>query len=418
MGKTFAEKIFSKKVGRDVSAGEIVIVTPDVCLSHDNTAAIIRTFLEIGVEKIFDPALHVIVLDHCSPPANEEYAKNHKEVREFVEKHNIKRFHDINTGICHQIMVEKGYVLPGMIAVGSDSHSTTYGAVGALGVGIGRSEMAAIFATGKIWFRVPESMKIKIEGKFTHPYITSKDLSLKIIGDIGTDGGLYRSIEFCGSSQRFFSISDRMVLCNMVAEMGAKNGVFPPDERTINYIKSRTEKDFEAIFPDENARYECEYSYNLGEITPLVACPHDVNNIKSAGELKGVKFHQALLGTCTNGRIEDIKISAKIIKGKKVHKNVRFLVLPASMEIYLEALKRGYLRILADAGGVILNPNCGPCLGAHEGILAPSEVCLSTMNRNFRGRMGCRDAEIYLASPATVTASAIAGEIIDPRELE
>jgi 3-isopropylmalate dehydratase large subunit len=314
-------------------------------------------------------------------------------------------------------MIEKGYVLPGMLAVGSDSHTTTYGAVGAFSTGIGRSEMAVIFATGKIWFRVPESMMINLAGRFSHRFISAKDLALTIIGEIGCDGGLYRSIEFTGSARKYLSVGDRMVLCNLAAEMGAKNGVVIPDEITENYCYTATKNTCEPVLPDSDARYEIKKTYDLNEIEPVVACPPDVDNVKKISDVKGLKFHQALLGTCTNGRFEDLKIAADIVKGRKIHRNVRFLVLPASRQIYSHAMETGILSILYDSGAVILNPGCGPCLGAHQGILAPSEVCLSTANRNFKGRMGCKDAFVYLASPAVVAASAIAGEFVDPREI-
>jgi len=413
MGKTFAEKIFTKYAGRDVSAGEIVTVYPDVALSHDNTAAIIKTFYELGCTEMYNPEISVIVLDHCVPPANEEYAKNHKEIRSIVKKFGISKFYDINEGVCHQIMVEKGHVKPGIIAVGSDSHSTTYGCVGAFGVAIGRSEMAVVFATGKMWFRVPEAIKINLVGKFRNSFVDVKDLCLEILHSIGSDGATYKSVEFAGPSLKDLAISQRMTICNMAAEMGAKNAFIPPDEVTLEFLRLLGISNFEIIMPDEDAKYSSELTFDLSKIEPLVAAPHGVDNVKKVSEVKGIKIDEALLGTCTNGRLCDIEIAARIANGKKFHKEVRFLLLPASREVYIKALKKGYIEILCQAGAVILNPGCGPCLGAHEGVLAEGEVCISTANRNFKGRMGCPTASIYLANPAIVTLSALAGEITD-----
>lgn len=416
MGQTFAEKVLSKKVRRKLTAGEIVDVYPDYAMSHDNTAAIYGIFNEIGVDKVYNPDIHVVVLDHNSPPANEKLALNHKIIREFVQRYDIKNFFDINAGICHQVLPEQGFALPGKVIVGSDSHTTTYGAFGAFATGVGRSEMAVIFATGKIWLRVPESVQIRIAGKLP-PGVTSKDVMLYIIGDVKADGALYKSVEFVGETVENMTLASRMVLTNMAVEMGAKNGFIAPDQKTLDFLSNRARSTFEVVLPDADARYDDVLEYDVSQLEPQVACPHTVDNVKPLSEVTGTKIQQALLGTCVNGRLEDIATAAALIKGRRVHPEVRFLVFPASMNVYREALQKGYLQTLVEAGALIMNPGCGPCLGAHEGILAPGEVCISTSNRNFKGRMGSREAEIYLASPAVVAASAIKGEIADFRSL-
>lgn len=416
MGQTFVEKVFSKKLGREIKAGEIVEVVPDVAMSHDNTAAISMKFKEIGVDKVFKPDIHVIVLDHASPAPSEKYALNHKIVRAFVERYGIKNFYDVNKGICHQVLAEEGFALPGKIMVGSDSHTTTYGAFGAFGTGIGRSEMAVIFATGKIWFKIPESLKITVKGKLPDGII-AKDIILHIIGRLGSDGALYKSVEFKGEAIENLSIAGRMTIANMSIEMGAKNGFIEPDEKTVSWLEPRAKTEFEVVKADADAEYAEELEFDINDLEPQIACPHTVDNVVAISEIKGKKIHQAFLGSCVNGRLEDLEVAANRIKGKKIHKDVRFLVFPASMNVYKEAMAKGYLATLIEAGAIVMNPGCGPCLGAHEGTLAPGEVCISSSNRNFQGRMGSREAEIYLASPASVTAAAIAGELVDFREI-
>ena len=415
MGKTFAEKILALKSGKkSVITGEIVTVSPDIVMSHDNTAAIAKKFKQIGINKVKYPEKIVIPLDHCVPAATEKYAANHKEIREFVQEQKIENFYDINTGVCHQILPEKGHVLPGSLILGADSHTTTYGAFGAFSIGIGRSEVASIWATDEIWIRVPETIKINIEGDM--PYgVYPKDIILNIIGDLGADGALYRAVEFSGKVIRKMDISGRMTLCNMAVEMGAKNGYVQPDEKTIEWLSSRTNKKYRVIKSDADAKFEKIINYDISKLEPQIACPHTVDNVRSVSKVAGTKINQALIGTCTNGRIEDLKIASEILKGKRISNKVRLLIFPASMEVYTEAMELGILRELVRSGAVIMNPGCGPCLGAHEGALAPGEVCLSTANRNFKGRMGCKEAEIYLASPATVAVSSLYGEITDVR---
>lgn len=415
MGMTFAQKILAEKAGREhVEPGEIVTVSPDFCMSHDNTAAISKIFGKIGVERVKDPERFVIVLDHTVPASTEKYALGHKEIRRFVAAQGIEHFYDGGIGICHQVLPEKGFALPGTLILGSDSHTTTYGAFGAFSAGIGRSEMAVLYATSKIWLKVPGSFKIVVHGTLREP-VTSKDLILKIIGEIGADGALYRSVEFEGEAIREMSQASRMVLANMAVECGAKNGYIAPDDVTFRFLEGRAVRKYYPVYPDPDASYEKVLEFDAAGLAPQVAKPHTVDNVSPVEEVAGTKIDQVLLGTCTNGRLEDLRLAARILAGRKIAKGVRMLVLPASQEVLLDALAEGLIDTFVRAGALVLNPGCGPCLGAHQGVLAPGEVCLSTANRNFKGRMGSRDAEIYLASPATVAASALTGVITDPR---
>jgi homoaconitate hydratase family protein len=414
LGKTLTEKVLGRRAGRDVRAGDVVSVSPDYVLSHDNSAAIIQEFRKLGVGKVKAPAKIVIVLDHIVPAANEKYAQNHKTIREFVAEQGIPNFFDINAGICHQVLPEQGFALPGHIIVGSDSHTPSYGALGAFAAGIGRTETACTWATDEIWLRVPETMRIDLTGRFG-PGVSAKDLSLKLIGDHGAEMANYKAVEFDGPAAGDFSVGARLTLANMSAEMGAKNGYFAPDEKARKWLEGRARGPFESLASDPDAPYESVLACDLGALEPQVALPHTVDNVKPVTEVAGKPVDQILIGTCTNGRLEDLKAAAAILKGRRVHKSVRVLVIPASWQVYREALAAGALAALVEAGCVILNSGCGPCLGAHEGLLAAGEVCLSTSNRNFRGRMGHRDSEIYLASPATAAASAVTGRITDPR---
>jgi len=415
MGMSFAQKVLAAKAGLEsVAIGQIVEIEPDYCLSHDNTAAISKTFNKIGVERVKYPERFVIVLDHTVPASTEKYALGHKEIREFVHEQGIANFYDAGVGICHQVLPEKGFALPGALILGSDSHTTTYGAFGAFSAGVGRSEMAVLYATGKIWLKTPASFKIVVSGKLEEP-ITSKDLALKIIGMIGADGALYRSIEFTGRAIEEMSLSSRMVLSNMAIECGAKNGYIAPDKKTFAFLDGRAVCEYTPVYPDPDAKYEKVLEFDTTRLDPQVAKPHTVDNVSPVEEVAGTKIDQALIGTCTNGRLEDLRLAAKILSGNRVADGVRLLILPASQEVLLGALREGLIETFVEAGALVLNPGCGPCLGAHQGVLAPGEVCLSTANRNFKGRMGSRDAEIYLASPATVAASAITGVITDPR---
>lgn len=414
MGKTFTEKVLSQKAGKDVCAGEVVTVSPDFILSHDNSAAIIKEFLKLGIANVSNPQKIVIILDHVVPASSEKYALNHKIIREFVEKQKIDHFFDINFGICHQVFSEQGFAMPGKVVLGADSHTTSYGAFGAFAAGIGRSEVASVWATDEIWLRVPETLRIDLNGRLS-PGVSAKDIILRIIGDEGADRANYKAVEFAGEGAGHFSLGSRLVLANMAAEMGVKNGYFAPDGKVFEFLSTCARSEFEPVFSDPDASYEHVLEYDLSSLDPQVACPHTVDNVRPVTEVLGTPFHQAVIGTCTNGRFEDLKTAADILRGKKVARSIRVLVIPASRQEYLTALKAGFLADLVESGCVVLNPGCGPCLGAHQGILAPGEVALSTANRNFRGRMGSRDSEIYLASPATVAASAIEGKIADPR---
>jgi len=414
-GFTFSEKILSNKCGKNnLRAGEIVFVEPDLILSHDNSAAISKTFKSMGGRKVKNPDDIVIILDHCIPAASEKHAINHKIIREFAEEQGIKHFYDINAGVCHQVLPEKGLVHPGALILGSDSHTTAHGSLGAFAAGIGRTEAASVWATGQLWLRIPETIRVMIKGKFT-PAVSPKDLALKMIGEIGSDGALYKAVEFTGPCVQNSRVADRMTLCNLMAEAGAKNGYVPVDDTTLAWLSNRTDQTGEAIYSDEDAIFSQTLEYDVSTMEPVVACPHQVDNVVGISELGHIKIDQLLLGTCTNGRFEDIQIAARILKGRKVHPKTRLIVFPASHEIYRAAMASGDLMILSEAGAVILNPGCGPCLGAHQGCLAPGERCLSTSNRNYKGRMGCSEAEIYLGSPATIAASAITGTISDPR---
>ncbi|HEY4674996.1 MAG TPA: 3-isopropylmalate dehydratase large subunit, partial [Candidatus Bathyarchaeia archaeon] len=375
-----------------------------------------------GAHHVWDNQKIVMVLDHQTPAGSVKAAELHKMMREFAKEQKIQSFYDVNEGggVCHQVMAEKGYVTPGTLVVGADSHTCTYGALGAFGTGIGSTEAAAVFATGKIWLKVPEAIRINVKGRF-QKLVTPKDLILSIIGQIGADGATYKTAEFAGSTVRDMSIGGRMTLCNMAVEMGAKNGIVEPDEKTRKFLEGRTDKaleSFESLRSDPDASYEKVVELDVTDLEPQVSCPSSVDNVKSVSKLVGVKIDQAFLGSCTNGRLEDLQLAAGILKGKKIKNSVRLLVSPASQEIYLQALREGLLEIFVEAGGFVCNPTCGPCWGGHFGVLASGEACISSSNRNFIGRMGSPKAGVYLASPATVAASALAGKIADPRELE
>jgi 3-isopropylmalate/(R)-2-methylmalate dehydratase large subunit len=417
MGDTFAEKVLARKAGLErVVPGQIVTVRPDKLLTHDNTSAIASAFRKMGVTRMADPNMSVIVLDHVTPAANETYAASHKAVREFVAEQGIQAFYDIGEGICHQVLPEKGHAWPGALIVGSDSHTPTHGAFGAFAAGIGRTEAAAVMATGDIWLRVPDSFKIVVSGTLP-ARVSAKDLILYIIGDLRADGADYRSVEFTGRAIRDMSIAGRMVLTNMAAEMGAKNAVVESDSRTREWLRGRVQGGYAEIRADSDARYERVLEYDVTHLVPQVARPHTVDNVVPVTEVVGTRIDQALIGTCTNGRLEDLAAAAAILSGKRIASHVRLLVLPASREVLLAAVGQGIIADLVAAGATLLNPGCGPCLGAHQGCMAPGEVTISTANRNFKGRMGSKEAFTYLASPATVAASALTGVITDPRQV-
>ncbi|MCK4304230.1 MAG: 3-isopropylmalate dehydratase large subunit [Candidatus Eisenbacteria sp.] len=420
MGKTFSEKVMGRNIGSDVVAGQIIQAQPAICMSHDNSAAISGTFRKLGVREVKHPERLAIVLDHCVPAAGPKYAQNHKTIRDFVAEQGILGFHDLNIGICHQVLPEQGYVIPGSLIVGSDSHTCTYGAFGAFSTGIGRSEAAVTWATGEIWLKVPETIRIEVTGELG-AWVTAKDIALKLIGDNGADGGLYKALEFVGPIVDAMTIPSRMVLCNLAVEFGAKNGYTPADDKVEAWLKPRLSPErweqAEFLASDPDAAYCETITMEVTGIGPQVACPHTVDNVSPVEEVAGRSVQQVFIGTCTNGRIEDFELALKILKGNQVAKGTRLLIGPASAEIYREMASNGMLIAFIDAGALIINPGCGPCLGAHEGVLADGEICLSTMNRNFKGRMGNPKGEIYLASPAVAAATALRGVITDPRAL-
>lgn len=416
---TFAQKVLAKKAGvNHVVPGQIVFIKPDHLLTHDNTAAIIgKIEKELDEFGLFNRDLPVIVLDHVIPAASEKNAAGHQKIRQFVKEHELKNFFDIGRGVCHQVIMEEGLALPGTVIVGSDSHTCSYGAVGCFSTGIDRTEAAALLLTGKTWFKVPSSIKINLLGQLP-PMLDAKDIILKIISDLGADGAAYKAVEFHEQTESL-SISERFTIANMGIEMGAKVAVFPADDKARDFLKSvgASPGSYEPVWADSDAHYEQIIDFDLHSLTPRIALPHAVDNGESVENIQDIEIHQCLIGTCTNGRSDDFRTAAEILKNKIVHKNVRLLILPASNSVMREIIEDGTLHILVKAGAVILPPGCGPCLGAHQGALAPGERCLSTSNRNFKGRMGCAEAEIFLASPATVAASALTGKITDPRTM-
>jgi len=416
------EKVLANASGKSrVTPEEIVDANVDMVMVHDLTGPLaVEAFKKIGVKNVWDNKKVVVILDHQVPAESVKAAELHKTMRKFARDQQLRIYDVGKGGICHQVMPEKGHVLPGTVIVGADSHTCTYGAFGAFATGIGSTEAAAVFATGKIWLKVPEAIKINVKGQF-QKYVTPKDLILHVIGSMGAGGAIYKSTEFAGPAIRAMSIAGRMTLCNMTVEMGAKNGIVEPDETTRKFLKGRTAKPlvpFESLKSDASASYEKVVDIDVTDLTSQIACPSSVDNVKPASEMGNVQVEQAFIGSCTNGRIEDLRLAAEILKGKIVKDGVRTLVIPASQEVYRQAITEGLIEIFTDAGALVCGSTCGPCLGGHIGLLAPGETCVSTSNRNFIGRMGSKEASVYLSSPATVAASAITGRITDPRELE
>jgi len=411
---TISEKIFSRAAGIQAKANDFVIADVDYAMAHDGTSILaVKSFREMEVKKVWDPDRIIIPFDHLTPANTDTTAALHKDIREWLKDQGIKNFYDSGEGICHQLLPEKGFALPGRLIVGADSHSCTYGAFGAFGTGVGATDMAEIFATGKLWFRVPESIRITAEGKLGK-HVYAKDLTLKIIGTLGIAGATYKAVEFYGSTIEDLSMSGRMTLCNMAIEMGAKAGIVPPDRTTFDYLKGRSEENYEPVYADDDAQYSEKYYFDAGTLEPQVACPHNVDNVRNISELPNTRIDQAFIGTCTNGRLEDLEAAANILKGE--HVAVRTLVIPASREVFLEAVRKGIIETLLEAGATIGTPGCGPCLGGHMGVIGKGEVCISTANRNFKGRMGT-GGFVYLASPATAAASALTGEITSPADI-
>ncbi len=419
MGKTASEKILARAGGlTDVVTGQIVTVHPEHLLTHDNTAAIIAKIGdELATYGIADREQPVIVLDHVVPAKDTATATAHAGIREFVSTFDIPNFFDVGEGICHQVVLEQGLALPGDVIVGSDSHTCSYGAVGAFATGIDRTEAAAVLLTGETWLKVPATIKVELLGSLS-PGTTAKDLVLTLIGRLGADGASYRAVEYHGSIDRL-TMEDRITIANMGVEMGAKAALFPVDETTRRFLEGtgRDLKDIPFEWSDDDAGFEREVALNLDELGPVVALPGHVDDVVPVSEAAGVPVDQVLLGTCTNGRLSDLRSAATLLVGRRIAPGTRLLVLPASRRVYQAAASDGTLAILVAAGATVLPPGCGPCLGAHQGVLAPGEVCLSTANRNFRGRMGTPESGIYLGSPLTAAASAITGTITDPREM-
>ena len=415
MSGTLAEKILARASGKErVESGEYIVANIDMVMAHDAMRNVYPVLDEAGIGQIWNSEKIVILFDHNVPAPTVRAAEVYKGIREAVKRFGIKYFYGEQPGVCHQVMVEKGHVKPGYLIVGTDSHTTTYGAFGAAATGIGTTEMAYVMATGKLWFRVPETIKFNITGTLPSQ-VTSKDIMLAIAGRYSASVAQYKSVEFSGPTAKQLSLPSRMTMSNMAMEIGAKFGFFEPDDKVENYLKQRTERPFSMIKPDEDATYEKVYEVDVSTLEPQIAVPFAVDNVKPISQIGDVKIDQALLGSCTNGRLEDLQIAAKILKGRKIHPDVRFLVLPASVEVYRDAMKEGSLFDLSEAGAIICNPSCGACFGAHMGLLASGEACVASINRNFKGRMGSPEARVYLASPATVAVSAIEGKITDPR---
>ncbi|MBE3072968.1 MAG: 3-isopropylmalate dehydratase large subunit [Acidobacteria bacterium] len=426
MGMTIVQKILARATGqRSVAVGDVVEPAVDLAMSHENGALVMNQFFEVykgtGLEpRVWDPGKIAIVLDHRVPAESAKTATNQKKIREFVASQGITRFHDIRGdegGICHQILAEHGYDRPGQVVVGTDSHTTSHGAIGAFAFGIGATEMAGVWALGRVFnVEVPETIKIVVKGEFG-PSVLPKDLILHIVGAMTAEGANFKVIEFHGPAIRRMPMSGRLTLCNMTVEAGATSGIVPPDEETIRYLREEAgvTDPLDMVTPDADAAYARFLEIDAGALAPQVACPHTVDNVKPVDAVAGVRIHQVVIGSCTNGRLDDLQVAARFLKGKRLAKGVRMLVFPASWRIYQQALRQGVLGDLIEAGAVVMNPGCGCCLGVHEGALGDAEVALSTTNRNFKGRMGNPNAEVYLCSPAVAAASALTGVITDPR---
>lgn len=415
MGMTLAQAILSRKVGRPVSDGEIILVDLDFMMGQDGTSPLaIKVFKEMGGKKVFDPSKIALVIDHSSPSPNHGVSQLHDMMRKFARETGVILY-DIGDGVCHQLLPEMGHVVPGDVVIGADSHTCTYGALGAFATGVGSTDLAAAMISGKTWFKVPETIKIILNGKLPKG-VFSKDIFLDIARRLTADGATYKALEYHGSTISELSMDARFTIANMAIEVGAKVGLFLPDDVSISYARSHSKRNFVPVFPDKDAVYENEIEIDVNKLTPLVAAPHTVDNVKPIEELEGIPIQQAFIGTCTNGRLEDLEIAAKILAGKKINRDTRLIIAPASKKILKVAVKSGIFEALLDAGAVFVTPGCGACVGTHNGIPADGENVISTANRNFKGRMGNPNAFIYLASPATVAASALEGRIADPRK--
>ena len=415
MGKTIAEKILSDHSGKDLRAGDMAVCDVDFCFGQDGTSSIIiDSFKKLGLKQVFDKSRFYMIIDHSAPSPNLGVSAIHKKMRDFARDFDLGMY-DIGCGVCHQLVPQKGHVTCGDLVLGADSHTCTYGAINVFSTGVGSTDLAITLASGKNWFRVPETIKVVVEGKLPKG-VYSKDIILHIIKDIGTNGATYKAVEFYGNAISALSVDGRFTISNMAVEMGAKVGIMEADNKVLKWIAGRSKKEPKPVKANPDARYISIKKYDISSLTPQVAKPHTVDNVVSVEEASDVKIDQAYLGTCTNGRIEDLEVAAKILKGKPVHPDVKFIIAPASKEIYLEAVRKGLIEVFIKSGCSVVGPGCGPCVGTHNGVLADGEVAISTANRNFKGRMGNPNSFIYLASPATVAASAIAGHVSDPRE--
>ena len=415
MGKTIAEKILSRKSGRDVKANDLVIADLDFALGQDGTSPLaIRAFNDMQGQKTFAPDKIAMVIDHSSPSPLQGVSELHQQMRDFAETQQINLY-DIGVGVCHQLIPEQGHVVPGDLVIGADSHTCTYGAVNVFSTGVGSTDLAAAMISGQLWFKVPETIKFELNGKLP-PGVFSKDVSLYLIGDMTADGATYRAVEYTGPIISDLSVEARFTISNMAIEMGAKCGLMAADEKTAAWIKEHSERDFTPIFSDQDAVYADVKTYDLSNLAPQIAKPHTVDNVSPVADLVGLPIQQGVIGTCTNGRLEDLRIAAVILKDRKIARGTRLIVAPSSRQVFLDAIKEGLIETLVNAGAVLVTPGCGPCVGTHNGIPSDGENVISTANRNFKGRMGNNRAFIYLASPATVAASVLYGKISDPRE--
>ncbi len=415
MGKTIAEKILSEHAKADLKAGDIAICDVDFCFGQDGTSSIIiDSFRKLGAAKVFDKSAFCMVIDHSAPSPNIGVSEIHKKMRTFAKEFGVGMY-DIGCGVCHQLVPQKGHVTCGDLVLGADSHTCTYGAINVFSTGVGSTDLAITLASGKNWFRVPETISITLNGKIPKG-VYSKDIILEIIKDIGSNGATYKSVEFRGEAISALSVDSRLTISNMAVEMGAKVGMMEADDKTLKWVKKNCAREPKPVKADTNARYLAAKSYDVSKLSPKVAKPHAVDNVEDAAKLSDIKIDQAFLGTCTNGRLEDLEVASKILKGKSIKAGMKFVVAPASKEIFLEAVKKGFIEVFVKSGCMVVAPGCGPCVGTHNGVLADGEIAISTANRNFKGRMGNPNSFIYLASPATVAASALTGRITDPRE--
>jgi homoaconitate hydratase family protein len=410
------EKILARAAGReDVKTGEIVNCTVDLAGINDLYLQTLRSFAEMGGKKVHDPEKVVMFLDHFAPASTITQADNQKQFRSFCRKQGIDLLMDIDQGVCHQVLADKGLVRPGMLLVVTDSHTTTHGAFGAFGTGVGATDLAIILMTGQLWFRVPEVIRIHLEGALC-PGVYAKDVILKVIGTLGADYGVYRAVEFTGPLLDNLGISERMTLCNMTTEMGAKTAYIQPDRITFDFLRGKVKPESPVVTTDPGYRYAAEHAFDVTGLKPQLAVPHSVDNVTDITGYLGRPIDQAYLGTCTGGRVEDLAVAARILKGKHVHPRTRFVVVPASKGVFLEAMAKGYIQTLVEAGATFVTPSCAACLGTHQGILASGETCITASSRNFPGRMGHAGAEIFVASPASVAAAALEGKIADPAQ--